>query len=683
MPPLAPPPLMPPPLGPSGGLPRYPAHFGAPRPLPPPPRQPAPPKVHRLSPQNTLLALGVLLILAAGATFLAVNWRSLPVTAQAGIIATLAALAFTASIPASRRTLTGTAEALALLGTGLLTVDLYGARALGLISPTAINTPTYSAIIAATIAVLTLLMTRAAPKVVTYGVITVIAGQLALPLLLLHRTTLPIILAALLAQVLLTLFLSAKGTPAIRRTGSITAATVLVCILLTGTANTLWGLLTESTTYQTAAVTCLAAATGIAILHKRPLPTTIPSGIGEAVCAAAAAFAIATTLPQYADWLTTAFATALAITGLLAPRRTGKFAVVLHTATITAAAVDIVYCMAREDLRQLGYLAAIAAVLAVYAALRRVFDPVPTTAVASLSAQLAIVLFASDGYINAWPAAIALAALATTGIAIACAYAPPRADLNAVVGGVGISGGGVGVGGGGAPGPAPVRLGSYRPLELVLLITAACAAVLAEVAAATTATFTATGVVLTLTAAPLVAYGMNPRRRPALPIAALLFTGANTAFMLAANAHKLEWYTLPPAILLLTLGILAWRNRSSWISLGPGLLVGLAPSTFAASTLTADPLTTGTADWLRATLVVAAAVALILLGVRRSLQAPFLIGAAATAKIAIAQLLDLTPLLPRWITLATAGLILLTTGATYERRLTQTKQATRWISNLR
>ncbi|MEV6268701.1 hypothetical protein AB0L64_16110 [Kribbella sp. NPDC051936] len=42
---------------------------------------------------------------------------------------------------------------------------------------------------------------------------------------------------------------------------------------------------------------------------------------------------------------------------------------------------------------------------------------------------------------------------------------------------------------------------------------------------------------------------------------------------------------------------------------------------------------------------------LILIGTRRSLQAPFVIGAA--------------------------------TGATYERRLTQAKQATRWISSLR
>ena len=42
-------------------------------------------------------------------------------------------------------------------------------------------------------------MTRMAPKVVTYGVTTVIAGQFPLALVLVDRTSLPVLLAALLA----------------------------------------------------------------------------------------------------------------------------------------------------------------------------------------------------------------------------------------------------------------------------------------------------------------------------------------------------------------------------------------------------------------------------------------------------------------------------------------------------
>lgn len=653
-----PPPPPPPPVAPvvppvaarsalpsSGTRPPYPTTFGDPRPLPQPPtaQPPKPSRIRRLSPQATLLTLGVLLLLAAGVTFLAVNWDNLPVAAQAAIIGTLAALSFAGSIPASRRNLAGTAEALAILGTGLLTVDLYGARALGLIPPTAVDGFTYSAIVFTTIAVLALLMTRLAPKVITYGVTTVIAAQLPVPLVLIDRASLPVILGALLAQVVSTLYLSAKGTTIVRRTGSITATIVFNGILVAGMTRTVLGLLTTTTlsiTIATAAVMCLAAATGIAILHKRPLPAAFTPGLGECVCAAAAAFAVATTLPQLhgpSRWFTTALATALAVIELVAARRTGKLAIVLHTATITVAIVDLTYCVATDDIRQLGYLAAILAVLAVLAAVRKLTDPVPSAAVASLSAQLAIVLFALDGHVETWPAAVALAAVAAIGIAVTCGY--------------------VGT-----------------PLEPVLLTTAACAAVLAEIAAVSASPYTATGVVLTIVAAPLIAYGMNPRRRPALLQAALLLIIANTTFMLGADAHTLEWYTVPPALILLAVGIVAWRNQPSWVFLGPGLMLGLAPSALVADT---------TDNWLRATLVVAAAaVLLILIAVRYSLQSPFVIGSAAVAKIAIVQFLDVAPLIPRWITLATAGLILLTTGATYERRLTQAKQATRWITNL-
>ncbi len=216
----------------------------APHRLPEPPRQPKPThKARHLSPQGTLLSLGVLLLLAAGVTFLAVNWDSLPVSLQAGIIGILAILAFAGSVPASRRSLAGTAEALAILGCGLLTVDLYGVRALSLGSLDGIDWFTYSAIVFGALALINLLMTRMAPKVVTYGVTTVIAGQLPLALILVDRTSLPVLLAALLAQVVITLILSAKGTAIVRRTGAITSAVVFCGILLAGMTRTFVGLL--------------------------------------------------------------------------------------------------------------------------------------------------------------------------------------------------------------------------------------------------------------------------------------------------------------------------------------------------------------------------------------------------------------------------------------------------------
>jgi uncharacterized membrane protein YdfJ with MMPL/SSD domain len=81
--------------------------------------------------------------------------------------------------------------------------------------------------------------------------------------------------------------------------------------------------------------------------------------------------------------------------------------------------------------------------------------------------------------------------------------------------------------------------------------------------------------------------------------------------------------------------------------------------------------------------VVAAAVAITLLGVRLSLQAPFVVGAAVFAKIGVWQFLQVAPMIPRWITLGLAGAILLGVGASYERRLQEAKQAALWVTALR
>ncbi|WP_241995177.1 SCO7613 C-terminal domain-containing membrane protein [Kribbella antiqua] len=646
---------MPQPVAARATPPRTPV-FSAQRPLPPPPQPVKQVKQtthhRRLSPQATLLSLGVLLLLAAGVTFLAVTWDSLPVPVQAGIIGTLAALAFAGSIPASRGKLAGTAEALAILGCGLLTVDLYGARALGLVDPNAIDGLTYSAIVFGSVALVNLLMTRLAPKVVTYGVTTVIAGQLPLPLVLIDRTSVPVLLLALLAQVVATVFLSSKGTAIVRRTGIITSTVVFCGILVAGVARVFAGLLTKySFDYRdltgdvftdavlrsvvfTAAVVCFAALVGIVLLRK----VSVSRGVGEAVCAIAAGLAVATCLPQLPGpgrWLTTGVATALAITEILLRFR--RTAAILHAAAITVASVNLLVCVALEDARQLGFMAAILAVLAIFAALRKAVHEVPAAAVAGMSAQVAIVVFTLDDFISLWAGAISIALVGACCIGLACRY--------------------VGA-----------------PLERILIGSAASAVLLAEIVALMVSADTGTGVVLTIAAAPLVAYGMMPDRRPALLLAGLFLIIANTAFVLAAGGTAIEWYTVPPAVVMIAIGVLAWRDQSSWVFLGPGLLIGLVPST-----LIAD----GNDSWIRVTFVVAAALAVVVLGAQLGLQAPFVVGAAVLAKVGIWQFLEVAPLIPRWITLGAAGAVLLAVGATYERRLSQAKQAARWLSALR
>ncbi len=510
-------------------------------------------------------------------------------------------------------------------------------------------------------------MSRIAPNVITYGLAAVIIGQLPLPLILADRADLAPYLLALLIQVVVTFFWTATGTRAVRSTGIICASIVFWTLLTIGCARVFLSLIALHSpdsrqpladlfngsptalapVIATTAVVCLAAFTGISLLRRIAIPAgprpthpyALPPAVGECLCIATAAFAVATCLPHLPTagrWLTTAAATLLAFTVLLRKQHTGVLTLTLATATTVVASVNLLVCLTLADVLQLGLIAAICAALALVAAWRKALTPPAAATASAFSAQLAIVLTTYDGYLNLWTGAIALAVIAACTIGIACV----AADLR---------------------------------LERALLGPAASATALAELIILLESPTTGTGVVLTIAAAPLVAYGMRPTRRDALLLAGLLLTISTTAFVLGAGATTIEWYTLPPAAILLTLGILGWRHQPSWTYLGPGLLLGIAPSALVANS---------NEDWLRTTLVVAASVLIITIGTRHSLQSPFLIGTAALLKITLWQFLEVAPLIPRWITLATAGLILLTIGATYERRLQNTKQAAHWVAAL-
>ncbi|TDU86626.1 hypothetical protein EV138_0140 [Kribbella voronezhensis] len=602
----------------------------------------------------------MLLLLAAGVTFLAVTWDSLSVPVQASIMATLAALALAGAVPASRKKLAGTAEALAILGGGLLIVDLFGARELGLVPESAISGLSYAGIAFAAVAAINLLMTRIAPTVKTFGLTAVIAGQLPLTLVLIHHVSLPLYLFALVIQVAVTVLWTNLSTRLLQLTGGICAALFLAIVLLVGTTRVLFGLLsTHSPTWAdytrdvfagsttafwpvlaTTAVVCLAALLGTVLARKTALSAVLPPSTTEFIGTAFGAFAIAVFLPQLPvvdRWVTTGVATALGLAVLLRNRRTGVVTLVLRIAAVIVASVDLMLCSLLADLLQLGLISALIAGLSLIAAWRKRTTLTATVWIAASAAQLAILFATSDGFFSTWTGAIALSVVGAVLIGFAC-----------------------------------VSVGELH--ESALTLSAIFAISLGELVVLYVSPDTGTGVVLTIAAAPLVAYGMQPQRRDALLAAGTLLVIANTAFVLGAGATTLEWFTLPPATIMLALGLLRWRDQPSWVYLGPGLLLGLVPSALVASS---------NHDFLRITFVVAAAVTIVALGTRFGLQAPFVIGAAVLTKIALWQLIEVAPLIPRWITLATAGAILLTLGATYERRLQNAKQAAHWISALR
>ncbi|WP_354644052.1 SCO7613 C-terminal domain-containing membrane protein [Kitasatospora camelliae] len=165
--------------------------------------------------------------------------------------------------------------------------------------------------------------------------------------------------------------------------------------------------------------------------------------------------------------------------------------------------------------------------------------------------------------------------------------------------------------------------------------------------------------------------------------------GVATGLLLASSWIRLalwgvttpEAYTLGLAAAALAVGHLRYRRDpalSSWAGYGPGLGLGLVPSVLA---LGSD------GHWLRPLLLGAGALAATVVGVRLRLQAPLLLGGGALLLTAGHELaptvVQVLGLLPRWVPLAVAGLLLLALGAGYEQRLRDARRLREGLRRLR
>ena len=136
-----------------------------------------------------------------------------------------------------------------------------------------------------------------------------------------------------------------------------------------------------------------------------------------------------------------------------------------------------------------------------------------------------------------------------------------------------------------------------------------------------------------------------------------------------------EAYTLSAAAGLLLFALPGIRaGAPSWAAEGPAIATALVPSAF---------VVVATPTAARLVLVIAAAALLTVAGTVLHRQAPFVIGAGVLLLIAIGRLGPYAPLLPRWLTLGTVGLVLLIVGATYERRRQQAREAVAWVAQMR
>ncbi|AGZ40563.1 SCO7613 C-terminal domain-containing membrane protein [Actinoplanes friuliensis] len=157
--------------------------------------------------------------------------------------------------------------------------------------------------------------------------------------------------------------------------------------------------------------------------------------------------------------------------------------------------------------------------------------------------------------------------------------------------------------------------------------------------------------------------GETPRVRRGHVIAAAVAELAAWWLLIAAErVATVEAYTLPAAAVALLIGWLTRRKErlSSWVTYGPALAAALLPTL--ASVLTDEGVP------LRRLLLGLAALAVLLAGARARLQAPVVAGGGVLAVVALHELVLVWDLLPRWIPLALAGLLLVALAMTLERR---------------
>jgi hypothetical protein len=154
-----------------------------------------------------------------------------------------------------------------------------------------------------------------------------------------------------------------------------------------------------------------------------------------------------------------------------------------------------------------------------------------------------------------------------------------------------------------------------------------------------------------------------PVRRGHVLAAAVAELGGWWLLVASERVATVEVYTLPAAAVALLAGWLARRSRaglSSWVTYGPALAAALLPTLASVLADEGQPL--------RRLLLGVGALAVLLAGAYGRLRAPVVAGGAVLAVVALHELVLVWDLLPRWIPLAAAGLLLVGLAMTLERR---------------
>jgi len=631
---------------------------GAPPGTPPPelPSRPAPapmpaPPHRRLSPQQVLLALGALLLVAGALAFVALGWTRLGLVFQATVMVTVTAAACGASAWAARRGLRATEEALAAAGAALLAVDLGAAHARGLAGLDGVPLRAWTVVSCLVVAGTALGLGRGTRSTVTWPLVALLAAQPVAMLLL------PDALLTGPAGAAVALAVAAADLAAVLVLRAVLAPVARVLAVLWGAAGVLGGLAlaVDGSSGESWTATALLAAAGAAAVAGLRTPRLVGRAVDPdkvaAAPAAVAGLALTGSLdttgpagPVIAGGLGLTLLTAAALVPDAAPANGPTVRSPLLTARAALLAAGTVLgvlgtALLQEDER-FGPLAlmALAATLPAALAALRVPRLRQLGTGAALAAPVVAVLLAHEAaWLTAPTAGLLLALLAAGSFTLASGRAgtgeePVCATAGALTGAV--------------AGLTTGTVGAWGQVAVQLAVVGVAAGAYALVAAR-----------------PLVAVGAVAD----LVLASWIAVGG-------AGIETPEAYTLPAAVGLL---VVAWprlRARGpSWAAEGAAAGVALVPSTL---------LVVSESTVLRLLLVLAAGLALVVVGTLAHRQAPFVLGVGALALIAVTRLGRYAPLLPTWTLLAAAGLLLLVLGATYERRLQQTREAVAWVAQM-
>jgi hypothetical protein len=188
-------------------------------------------------------------------------------------------------------------------------------------------------------------------------------------------------------------------------------------------------------------------------------------------------------------------------------------------------------------------------------------------------------------------------------------------------------------------------------------------------------------IAIAATGALCLGVALRPDRRRALWVGLALGEAALCARLAASGVDAPEPYAVPASAAAIALRSRRSRRSpeaGSWLAYGPGLALLLLPSLAAAWQ---------DHGWARPLLLGLVAAGVTLAGGRARLQAPLLLGAGVAILDAAHELAPavshLAGILPRWVPVALAGVILLGAGATYEARLRDLSRLRTVLARLR